>query len=451
MSKDRKIILTLAVPAVLQTVVRSLFIIVDAYWVGKMGSAQLAALTVATFLVWGILALGETIAVGTNSLVAQTIGAKDFGMSKKISLYNVVNTFIYSQALGFVLIPVLPLFYFIINLAPGQSLLVSEYLITLLLGLPCIILLSTITAVFRGYGDTKTPFYLLVFAIALNFVLAPMFIFGFKFIPALGIKGAALSTLVSYFAGFIIGYIILRRREMIDFLSKYKPDIKIIKETLKIGLPIALNGVGFSLIYVFVSRFVSDYGTTGFAALGIGHRSESLAYQMSVGFSLSTAILVGHNIGAGKPDRAETLAWKSLGLCSLVMLVYSVLLFIFSREIAQIFTTDSSVIEAASNYNKIAAFVLVFSAAEVVLSGAFSGAGDTLPTFLFGFPLNFLRIPLSPLFAMWFGLTGIWFAICLTVIIKGVAIAFWFRRGKWKTKKSILIKTPITSDIYGDI
>lgn len=432
---DRKIILSLAIPAVLQTVVRSLFAIVDAFWVGKMGSVELAAITVATFLVWGILALGEMIASGTNSMIAQTTGAKNHALSKEIASLNIVNTLFHTVSLSVVLIPMLPLFFYITNLNAEQSKLASEYLTTLLIGFPCITLLSTVSAIFRGYGDTKTPFYLLILAILLNIFLAPLFIFGVNGHLAYGLSGAATSSLVSYFISFVIGYYLLRKRDLISKLNHYKFDFKILKETLRIGMPVALNGIAFSMIYIFVSRFVADYGTVGFASLGIGHRSESLAFQITVGFALASTILVGQNVGAGNIPKAERLAWKIFGVAAVVILIYSAGLFIFSEEIARFFTSDSEVIKAASVYNKIAAAVQIFSAAEVTFGGAFAGAGDTLPTAIIGFPFNFLRIPLAAFLSSIWGLNGIWIAICVTVVFKGIIITIWFNTGRWKKRK----------------
>lgn len=432
---DRKIILSLAVPAVLQTVVKSLFAIIDAFWVGKMGSVELAAITVATFLVWGILALGEMIATGTNSLIAQTTGAKNPELSKKIASANIVNTFFHTVSIAVVLIPILPLFFYITNLNPEQSKLAGEYLVTLLIGFPCITLLSTVSAIFRGYGDTKTPFYLLVLAIVLNIFLAPLFIFGINGFLAYGLAGAATSSLVSYLISFIIGYRILRKKDLIDKITHYRFNFNILKETLRIGLPVSLNGIAFSMIYIFVSRFVADFGTVGFASLGIGHRSESLAYQITVGFGLASTILVGQNMGAGNIKRAERLAWKIFGVASAVIILYSVGLFVFSEEVARFFTSDAEVIKAASIYNKIAAMVQIFSAMEVIFGGAFAGAGDTLPTAVIGFPLNFLRIPLAPILASVWGLNGIWIAICATVVLKGIITVIWFNTGRWKNRK----------------
>lgn len=432
---DRKTILNLAVPAVMQTVVRSLFVIVDAFWVGKLGKLPLAALTTATFLIWGFLALGEMIATGTNSLIAQSSGAKNFQLEKKISTYNIVNTLFFTIIMSLILIPLLPYFYKLMNISEDQINLSNQYLITLLIGFPGITLLSTVTAVFRGSGDTKTPMYLLILAVSLNFFLAPLFIFGLGFIPPFQMTGAAISTIAAYSISFLSGFYILKKRDLICSVLKFRFDKPIIYETFRIGLPIAINGIGFSLIYVFVSRFVADYGTTAFAALGIGHRSESLAYQITVGFSLASSILVGKNIGAGNPERAEKLAFKILGYASFVMLIYGILLFIFSEEVARFFINDNDVVSVASVYNKIAASVLIFSAAEVVLSGAFSGAGDSLPPAIVGLPMNALRIPFTAMFGMLWGLNGIWIAICSTVVLKGIIITIWFKLGRWKTRR----------------
>ena len=119
------------------------------------------------------------------------------------------------------------------------------------------------------------------------------------------------------------------------------------------------------------------------------------------------------------------------------------MLFIFSAEIAAIFTKDPEVIFNASIYNKLAAAVQIFSAAEVILSGAFAGAGDSAPPAVIGLPMNALRIPLVALFSAIWGLNGIWIAICLTVVLKGIIITFWFSRGRWKDRKPFAGKAGI--------
>ncbi|MBS1513390.1 MAG: MATE family efflux transporter [Bacteroidetes bacterium] len=431
---DNRLILAIAGPAVMQTIVKSSFTLIDTYWVGKLGSVQLAAITVANFLVWGSFALGELIATGTNSLVAQSYGAQERETGKRIATENLVNAFFTTVLISALFIPILNLLYDIINLDSAQRGFTDDYIVTFLIGMPCVTLLSTTAAVFRGTGDTKTPFYLICLAVSLNFFLAPLLIFGIGGYLQFEVKGAALSTIISYFAAFIAGYIILRKRNLIGKISGYTFDKKILLHTVKIGLPVSLHGMFFSFIYVIVSRFVADYGTTGLAALGIGHRSESISYQICVGLSLAATVLVGQNIGAGNKNRAEKLSWRIYIIGTLAMSVYGLLLFIFARNIAQFFTTDLAVIDAAEAYNKINAVIMIFSAADVILSGAFSGAGDTIPPVTIGLIFNTLRIPLCAVLSPVWGLNGIWIAICASVVLKSIVLTYWFYRGKWKER-----------------
>jgi putative MATE family efflux protein len=439
LGSDRKTILNLALPAVLQTVLRSFFIIIDAFWIGKMGSTELAALTAAAFVVWGGLELGDMISTGNGSLIAQTSGAKEFTLAKKIAVHNIVNSFFYSLTLGLFFILLLPLLYKLMSLSPEHSLLSDEYLGTLFLGLPCIILLSTVNSIFRGNGDTKTPFWLLFIALILNFFLNPLLIFGIDGFLKFGMKGAAIATLISYSLSFIIGIVIAYKKKLILPLRKYRVDFGTIKETVKIGLPVSLNGLAFSFIYIILARFISEYGTVGFASVGISHRSESLSYQITVGFSLAAAILTGQSVGANDTSRAEKLAMKTLGYGSIVIIIYSLLLFIFSAEVASIFTKDIDVINTTSLFNKITAVVIIFSAVEVILSGAFAGAGDSVPPAVISTSINIMRIPFAGILSVYFGLIGIWIGIAFTVFLKGIMIFTWFKRGKWKNKKTKLL------------
>jgi len=437
---DLKLILLLAIPAVLQTIVRSSFVIIDAYWVGKLGSLQLAALSVSTFIVWGGMALGEMISTGANSLVAQAAGADNKKLAREIAAENIVNTFFHSLVLGLLMIPVLPYLYSLMGLTGEQTVYANSYLVPLFSGLFCITMLSTVTSIFRGYGDTKTPFYLLISALAVTIFLTPVLVLGVNGYFRYEIKGAAFAALFAYFSVSITGYFILVKRKLSNSIFKYKFNKTITLETLKIGTPISLNGVAFSMIYVFVAKYIAEYGTSALAAMGISHRSESIAYQIGLGFSLAATVLVGQNIGADKPDRAEKLAWKIFGIAAIVTAVYSILLFFFSSQVAAFFSGDAEVITRASDFNKITSLVLLFSAAEIVFSGAFSGAGDTMPPAVISVPVNILRIPFAALFSPLLGLNGVWIGICATVVIKGIVLTVWFKRGKWKTKKSKIFK-----------
>jgi putative MATE family efflux protein len=444
-----KEIITLAWPAVLQTLVRSSVPIIDSYWIGKLGPEFLAAITVGSFLSWGVFAMGELISIGTNSLVAQSFGSKQEDTTKYIATNNLITSLIYGLIIAGVVIPLLPILYGFTNLDTEKSYLANLYLLPLLIGFPAMLLFETSNAIFRGNGDTQTPFRLLVIAVILKVTLCPILIFGINGHLKLGMSGASTSSIIAYGVSFIIGFYMLKKRTLIlkvrskfnSFIRDIKYNWKIIKETVRIGIPISAEGMYFVMIYVVVSRFVSDFGTVGLAALGIGHRSEAVPYQMGEGFSITATILVGQNIGASNPARAEKAAWRVLYFSWVPMVFYGALLFFGASWVAGIFTDDLAVIETAKVYNMIAAFSIFFAASEAVFTGGFAGAGNSVPPLLISLPITGLRIPLCAIFAPIYGMNGVWIAIFTTTILKGAMMAIWFKRGKWKERKFALAKT----------
>jgi len=440
-----KQILKLAWPLLLQNLCRSLAIaVLDSFWIGKISSEHLAALTVGTFLSWGAYALGEMVSIGTNSLTAQAVGAKQTDSARHIATLNLVNALFAGIIIALIMLPLLPLLYHLIQLDAAKSGLANDFLLPVLLLLPCAILFETGSAIFRGHGNTKTPFRLLLMVFGLKALLSPALIFWADF----GISGASFATMFSYGSVFIIELFLLKKHSHISGLKNKAQNIfrdvkynwKVTKETLRIGLPLSLEGLAFSFIYVLVSRFVADFGTVGLAALGIGHRSEAIPYQVGEAFAITASIIVGQNIGAKQTDRAENGAWRVLYLSWIPMIFYSLALFIFPREIAGIFTSDQAVIEVAKVYNMIAAFSILFAMSEQIFSGAFAGAGNSLPPLAISLPITALRIPLAALLAPIYGMNGIWIAIFSTSVTKGVLLAFWFKLGRWKKREFALGK-----------
>lgn len=438
-----KQIIRLAWPVFFQNLGRSLVVaILDSYWIGKLGSEHLAALAVGTFISWGAFALGELIPIGTNALVSQSVGAKDEEGAKHVGTLNLINSVLWGILIAAIMLPLLPMLYSFTNLDAPKAVLANEFLFPIMLLLPSLILFETGGAIFRGHGNTQTPFRLLLIVFALKATLSPLLIFVFD----LGLMGASLATMLSYGSVFIIELILLKRHKYITSLkekfssitTKAKYNWKVTLATIKIGLPLSLEGLAFSLIYVFVSKYVGEFGTTGLAALGIGHRSEAIPYQIGEAFAITASIIVGQNLGARNIERANTGAWRVLYISWIPMAVYGLILFLFPREIAGIFTTDQSVIETAKMYNMIAAFSIFFAMSEQIFSGAFAGAGNSLPPLVIYLPVTALRIPLAALLAPIYGMDGIWYAIFSTSIAKGILIAFWWRLGRWKTRKLAL-------------
>lgn len=440
-------IIKLAWPVVLQNLGRSLAIaILDSFWIGKLGAEFLAAVTVGSFLSWGVFALGEMMPIGTNALVSQAVGAKETDSAKYIATLNLFNAVILGILIALIVYPILPILYHFTNIDVNKAALANTYVLPILFLLPFTILFETGSAIFRGNGNTRTPLVLLVIVYSIKVVLTPVFIF----VLNLGLTGASLATMLSYGATFVLELYLLKRNGLITSLKKKSVEIirntyynlKVTLKTIKIGLPLSMEGLAFSFIYIFVTRYVADFGTTGLAALGVGHRSEAIPYQVGEAFAITASIVVGQNIGAQNIKRAEIGAWRVLFISWIPMLFYGLVLFFFPEQVAGIFTDDKSVIATAKIYNMIAAFSIFFSMCESIFAGAFAGAGNSLPPLAIYLPITALRIPLCAIFAPIYGITGVWIAIFSTSITKGILIALWFKLGRWKKRKFELAQQP---------
>jgi Na+-driven multidrug efflux pump len=202
----------------------------------------------------------------------------------------------------------------------------------------------------------------------------------------------------------------------------------------RIGLPTALTGITFSLIYVALTRVTTQFGTPALAALGLGHRVESWLYTVGVGFGAAAAAIVGQNLGAGRPDRAERAGWITLWYATIPAFIGGLAAVVIPEQLATLFTNDVEVIAVAVRYLRISALAMLTVCAEIVLEGALGGAGHTIPPMLTSTALTALRIPLAWWAAGRFGADGVWWAISLTAVARGLAMIALWRAGGWKHK-----------------
>jgi putative MATE family efflux protein len=306
--------------------------------------------------------------------------------------------------------------------------------------------------------------WLMLFTLITNTVLDPVLMLGLFGFPRLGVAGAAMATIISRLLLVILGIWLLVGRRRIgtkrmhhpflryfprfvpvitDGYLKIRPrrtfgwDWRLFASTLRIGLPNAVTHTLFPLVYIIITRLPAAYGPEYIAALRIGHTVEGISFFLAMGFSIAVATCIGQNLGAHKPERAARSGWIAVGVVVSILFVFSGLFFFFSRYIGAVFSRDPGAIEASATYLEILAISQVFMGVEIVLSGAFSGAGDTVPPMAIFVPLNLARIPLAYWLAGFAGLgiNGVWWSISLTSIIKGLVIAFWFARGRWKRKR----------------
>jgi len=201
---------------------------------------------------------------------------------------------------------------------------------------------------------------------------------------------------------------------------------------VRVGAPTAATGVLFSLVYIGLTRITTRFGTPALAALGVGHKLEGFAYMAATGFALSAAAVVGQNLGAGRGDRARASGWITTAYASLAAGAAAIAFLAFPEALVGIFTNSPEVIADGASYLRIIAVAEVAMAVEIVLEGAMGGAGFTLQPMLWSTALTAARIPLAAWLAGALGVSGIWWAISLTGVARGVAMAALWRGERWR-------------------
>jgi putative MATE family efflux protein len=428
----RATILRVALPAVASSLLMTLFASVDAFWVGtRIGPAGLAAVSTSLFWIWMIVSLAEMIGVGLTAVAARRYGERRGAEAARLAGDTMIFAVVLGVAVSLAGTQALDLLFTVMKTPPDVTALGRAYLRTYMIGTPLIYGFFAVDASFRAAGDTRTPFVLLLASVAVTLVLDPVLILGLGPFPRLGISGAAIATLSTRGAAFVMGTAIATRKKLLRVgrLSWTR-----IQPVCRVGLPTAITGMTFSLIYVFLTRTTTRFGTPALAALGIGHRVESWLFMIGVGFGAATAAIVGQNLGAGRPDRASRAGWMATAFCTLLGVVTFALELGIPRQFASLFTNDAATIAEAVKYLRIASVSQLAVCAEIVLEGALGGAGETVPPMLASTALTASRVPLAGWAADRWGSAGIWWVICLTAMGRGLAMAGLWRMGRWKGK-----------------
>lgn len=421
-------ILHLAIPATGAAVLKSLFSFTDTFWCGRIAKEVLAAYGTASFYVWILNGVSLIASVGLGARVARATGGGDGSGAAAAARDGLAASFPIALAATAVLYFLAPELMAIQGVGPEIVELGSTYLRSVSLGTFSFFAMDAAAAALRGTGDTRTTALAALVATILYQGLAPLLLFGAGPVPGLGIAGIGLAPVIaqSGVALFLWGQVVRRRG-----ISLTRPSLAGMKATARIGLPSAALSVGFSFVYVAIAPAIARFGNAQLAALTVGHRCESFAYQVGIGFAAASQALVGQSLGALKPDLARAAAKRAATVAASVTGTFSVLLLAFAPWVAGFFSDDPQVIDAGALYLRIIALSIAPQTIEQVLTGAFEGAGDTVPPLLVGIFAHGLRIPLVYLLTgpLGTGIVGVWATIAgCTITASAVLVFLFFRR-----------------------
>jgi len=407
------------------------FNLIDSIWVGRLiGPAALAAVSTSGFYVWVALSLGEMVEIGLIAVAARRHGEGDPERAARAAAAAVA----YALCAGLVVSVAGELLadtmFRLMAVPPEVARLGHAYLSRWLLGGPLVFGFFAIEATFRAAGDTRTPFLMLAASVCVSILLDPLLIIGLGPFPRLGVEGAALASVMVRGGGFLVGLVIALRRGLLRVSA---PDWRTLPTIVRIGAPLSLAGVLLSVIYMWLTRFTSRFGTPALAALGVGHKMEGLGFIAISGFALAAGALVGQNLGARQEARAREAVRLTVGYCLIVTVSTAIAFLLIPARLVSLFTRDPQVIADGVLYLRVIAFAQIGQSFELILEGALAGAGYTFWPQIASTSLTALRIPLAAWWSRAFGLLGIWLALSVTAISRGIAMVLFWRGGRWRT------------------
>lgn len=436
----RKAVIMLAIPMILETSMESVFAVVDIFFIGKMGNHAISAVGLTESVLSLVYAVGVGLSIGATALVARRIGEKNTEEASRTGMQAILFSFLIAVAIsvaGFIFSEK------ILQLMGASPEIISA-------GLPYtrvifssgifIVFLFLINGIFRGAGDAALAMRTLWIANICNIILCPILIYGIGSWNGLGIVGAALATTIGRGVGVCYQlYHLLSGKGIIKFRRAYfVPDKAILRSFYAISRTATLQFLIASASWTALTKIMSSFGSVAVAGYTVAIRIFVFFILPAWGLSNAAATLVGQNLGAQQPDRAEQSVWQAAKYNLIFMLVVSILFISGADAITAFMTTDTDVQRVASQALRIFGLGAMFFGVGMVFISSFNGAGDTkTPTWINLFFFWALQIPLGYLLAITLrmGPKGVFLAIITTDVLSTLTAIIIFRKGKWKLHK----------------
>jgi putative MATE family efflux protein len=430
-------ILLLAVPMVLEMLMESVFAVADIFWVSKLGPDAIATVTLTESMLIIIYAFAMGLAMGAAAVVARRIGEKDPHGAARAAVQAIAIGVGLAVIVGVAGAVAAPHLLAAMGASPAVIETGTTFARVMLGGSVTVILLFLINAAFRGAGDPTVSMRTLILANGINIVLGPLLVFGIGPFPRMGVTGAAVATTIGRGVGVVYQLLALRagRGHLAVRREHLRIDTGIMQTIMRLSGTAIFQAFIGTTSWVALLRIVARFGSTAIGGYGIAIRVVLFALLPSWGMANAAATLVGQNLGAGRPERAEQAVWRA-ALYNLVFLGCTGLLFVlFGEPIVRGFSSDPSVVAYGTSALRIISAGFLFYAFGMVLTQAFNGAGDTwTPTLINLFCFWLWEIPLAWLLATPLGLgpTGVFVSVLVGFSTMAAVSVVIFRRGRWK-------------------
>ncbi len=438
-----KTIVKLASPIILAQLFQIAYQITDAFWIGRLGEKAIASVAMSMPVIFFMTSLGIGLAIAGSTLTAQYFGAKNESMLSKSAAQTMLM--VSAASIIFSIIGYLNTENILHLLGTDSSIIneASSYLRIAFLGLIFNFCFFIFQSIMRSIGKPQTPVYIVIGTVMLNFMLDPLFMFGFGPLPGMGIGGIALATLITQSLAASIGlYLLFAGKHGIHLHYRdFKPDIKFIKKAFLLGLPASIEQSTRSLALTITTGMIATFGTLAVAAYGVGSTILQVILMITFGLAGANAALVGQKLGAGEPALARSLANSSLKLAAMTLSILGAVVFLLAPNLISLFAgQDQAVIVAGTNYLHFIAPIFGLLGVQIIIGSTLQASGNTTRAmtltltsqWLLQLPLIYLLPRLNDL-----NLNGVWLAFPLTNIIMAVIYFIVFKRSAWEKKKLI--------------
>jgi len=422
-------LLTLALPLMAISFIQMTYNLVDILWIGRLSSRSVAAVGSIGMLMWMMNSVALISKVGAEISIGQSIGARRLDHASLYASHTTTLALFLGVAFGifFLLFPHPYVAFY--RLEHSIAMEAVSYLRIMAVGIPVMFLILNFSGIYIGSGRSDIPFYFNATGLMFNILLDPLLIFGMGPIPAMGVQGAALATVLSQGVVLLLFIAHLKRRK--GLLGRFRflisPNRRFTINILKLGLPVAAMNVYFAFINMNLARSASLYGGhLGITSQTTGGQIEGITWNTSNGFATALGSFVAQNFAAGKMLRATRAFRYTLMMMGLLGGIVSAA-FIFRGEwIFSLFVPEREAYIAGGDYLLILGFSQLFMMLEITTQGIFNGLGKTSPPAIVSVVFNTLRIPLALFLGARIGVTGVWWAISITSLFKGSILFIWY-------------------------
>lgn len=435
----KRAIILLAIPMILELSLESVFAVVDMFFVGKLGPGAIATVGLTEAVVTLVYSAGIGLSMAATAMVARRIGEKNQEAANHAAVQSLIISLVitvFISVLGFIYAPHILQF---MGAAPDVVRDGTPFARIMLGGSVVIILLFLINGIFRGAGDAAMAMRSLWIASGLNIILCPILIYGLGAWEGYGLKGAAIATTIGRGAGVIYQcyHLFKGKGEIRVRLNQFVPDWKVIRGLLDIAWPATFQFIIASGSWIILTRLVAETGgTEASAGYQVAIRNVVFFILPAWGLSNAAATLVGQNLGAGQPERAEKSVLLTARYNVYFMALVTLLFTVFPGPIIWIFTQETEVVRTGIDALRIIGTGYIFYGIGMVMMQAFNGAGDTrTPTWINFFGFWCFQIPLAYMLSkvFQFGPEGVFIAIPVAETAIALVCYYFFRKGKWKT------------------